>query len=135
LALAGLGQPLAASLSAAIIGLTLIGVGTFFAQAAATGFVGRPRDRRPRFGERHLFFGGLVGTAVLGQLSDHFGWAACVSGIALAPIVAALLAYASRSRATERIQEAPMRKHLRGERELGIREGVMETVRIDSNLS
>ena len=39
------------------------------------------------------FFGGLVGTAVLGQLFDRFGWEACVSGIAVALTVAALLAY------------------------------------------
>jgi hypothetical protein len=35
----------------------------------------------------------LVGTAVLGQLFDRFGWEACVSGIAVALTVAALLAY------------------------------------------
>ena len=38
------------------------------------------------------FFGGLVGSAVLGQLFDRIGWAACVAGIALALTVAALLA-------------------------------------------
>ena len=43
LALAGLGLPLLLlpNLSAVVAGLMLVGVGTFFAQAAATGFVGR----------------------------------------------------------------------------------------------
>jgi YNFM family putative membrane transporter len=36
--------------------------------------------------------GGLIGSAVLGQLFDRLGWLACVTGIALALIVAALLA-------------------------------------------
>jgi predicted MFS family arabinose efflux permease len=98
LALAGLGLPLllVPSVLAVIIGLMLIGVGTFFAQAAATGFVGRAAtvDRGSASGIylACYFFGGLVGTAVLGQLFDRFGWAACVCGIAVALIVAALLA-------------------------------------------
>jgi len=56
LALAGVGLPLLLlpSLPAVIAGLMFVGVGTFFAQAAATGFC-RPRsDRRPWVGERHL---------------------------------------------------------------------------------
>jgi MFS transporter, YNFM family, putative membrane transport protein len=99
LALAGLGLPLllVASLPAVIIGLMLVGVGTFFAQAAATGFVGRAAtsDRGSASGIylACYFFGGLVGSAVLGQLFDRFGWTACVSGIALALVVAALLAF------------------------------------------
>ena len=75
----------------------LVGVGTFFAQAAATGFVGHvaTTDRGSASGIylACYFFGGLVGTAVLGQLFDRFGWGACVSGIAVALTVAALLAY------------------------------------------
>jgi YNFM family putative membrane transporter len=99
LALAGLGLPilLVPSLPAVIIGLMLVGVGTFFAQAAATGFVGRAAtaDRGSASGIylACYFFGGLVGTAVLGQLFDRFGWTACVYGIAIALVVAALLAY------------------------------------------
>jgi len=38
------------------------------------------------------FFGGLIGSAVLGTLFDMFGWAACVGAVAAALIVAALLA-------------------------------------------
>jgi hypothetical protein len=38
------------------------------------------------------FFGGLVGSAVLGQVFDRFGWGACVAGIGVALIIAAWLA-------------------------------------------
>src|SRR5262245_7658575 len=98
LALAGLGLPLLllADLSAVIAGLMLVGVGAFFAQATATGFVGRAAtaDRGSASGIylACYFFGGLVGTAVLGQIFDRFGWAACVAGIALALATAAYLA-------------------------------------------
>ena len=75
----------------------LVGVGTFFAQAAATGFVGRAAtaDRGSASGIylACYFFGGLVGSAVLGQLFDRLGWAACVAGIALSLIAAAALTF------------------------------------------
>jgi MFS transporter, YNFM family, putative membrane transport protein len=97
LAVAGLGLPLLLlpSLVAVLAGMVLIGVGTFFAQATATGFVGRAAtaDRGAASGIylASYFFGGLVGSAVLGQLFDYFGWAACVAGIALALGAAAIL--------------------------------------------
>jgi YNFM family putative membrane transporter len=98
LAVAGIGLPLLLMprLSAVLIGLVLVGIGTFFAQATATGFVGRAAttDRGSASGIylACYFFGGLVGSAVLGQIFDHFGWAACVAGIGLSLIVAAVLA-------------------------------------------
>ena len=52
-AAAGLPLLLAPSLPALLAGLTLIGIGTFFAQATATGFVNRAANRS-RFGERDL---------------------------------------------------------------------------------
>jgi predicted MFS family arabinose efflux permease len=99
LALAGLGLPLLLlpNLIAILVGLTLIGIGTFFAQAAATGFVGRAAttDRGSASGIylACYFLGGLVGSAVLGQLFDSFGWEACVAGIGLVLIVAGGLAF------------------------------------------
>jgi hypothetical protein len=36
--------------------------------------------------------GGLIGSAVLGVIFDMFGWTACVAGIAVSLLVAALLA-------------------------------------------
>ena len=98
LAVAGAGLPLTLlpSLPAVIAGLALVGVGTFFAQATATGFVGHAAttDRGSASGIylACYFFGGLVGTAVLGQLFDRLGWAACVAGVGVALALAAVLA-------------------------------------------
>jgi predicted MFS family arabinose efflux permease len=96
-AAAGLPLLLAPSLAPVIAGMALVAIGTFFAQATATGFVGRAAttDRGSASGIylACYFFGGLVGTAVLGQLFDRFGWAACVAGVGAALAVAALLAF------------------------------------------
>ena len=98
LALAGLGLPLmlASHLAEVLAGMVLLGVGTFFAQACATGFVGQAaRDNRGIASGTYLacyFLGGLAGSAVLGQLFDQFGWAACVAGVGAALAMAALLA-------------------------------------------
>lgn len=98
LAVAGAGLPLllVARLPAVLAGLALVGVGTFFAQAVATGFVGRAAslDRGAASGLylASYFAGGLVGSAVLGQVFDRLGWAACVAGIAVALVVGAALA-------------------------------------------
>ena len=98
LGVAGVGLPLllTPSLPAVIVGLALVGVGTFFAQATATGFIGRAAttDRGSASGIylACYFFGGLVGTAVLGQVFDRVGWAACVAGVGLALGAAAWLA-------------------------------------------
>jgi YNFM family putative membrane transporter len=98
LALAGAGLPLllSPSLPLVLAGMVLVAVGTFFAQAIATGFVGQAAttDRGAASGIylACYFFGGLAGSAVLGQLFDRVGWSACVGGIALTLAVAALLA-------------------------------------------
>ena len=97
LGLAALGLPLLLSthLPAVLSGMVLLGVGTFFAQAVATGFVGQAaHDNRGIASGTYLacyFSGGLAGSAILGQLFDRFGWAACVAGVGLALFVAALL--------------------------------------------
>src|SRR5262249_20109825 len=99
LALAGLGLPLLLSpqLVAVLLGMVLVGVGTFFAQATATGFVSRAAtaDRGAASGIylACYFAGGLVGSAVLGQFFDMFGWHACVAGIALSLAVAVTLTF------------------------------------------
>jgi predicted MFS family arabinose efflux permease len=96
LAALGLLLLLAPSLPAFLAGLALVAIGTFGAQAAVTGFVGRAAtaDRGTASGIylACYFLGGLVGTAVLGQVFDARGWAACVAGIALALALATLLA-------------------------------------------
>jgi MFS transporter, YNFM family, putative membrane transport protein len=96
IAIGGLPLLLLPSLVAVILGLVLVGVGTFLAQAIATGFVGRAAttDRGSASGIylASYFFGGLIGSAVLGQVFDQFGWPACVAGIGLALLLAAVLA-------------------------------------------
>ncbi|MGQ0673772.1 MAG: MFS transporter [Hyphomicrobium sp.] len=97
LAVAAAGLPLlvAPSLPFVLTGMVLVAAGTFFAQALATGFVSRTakRDRGAASGIylASYFLGGLVGTAVLGQVYDRFGWPATVVGIGAALLAAALL--------------------------------------------
>ena len=98
LALAGTGLPLALipSFPAVLAGLVLVGVGTFFAQAVATGYVSctATSDRGSASGIylSCYFCGGMVGSAVLGQIFDRYGWPACVAGIGASLAIAALLA-------------------------------------------
>jgi YNFM family putative membrane transporter len=95
-ALAGLPLMLSASFALVLTGLALVAVGTFFAQATATGFVGRAAttDRGSASGLylASYFFGGLAGSAVLGQLFDRLGWTACVAGIGVSLVLGMLLA-------------------------------------------
>ena len=98
LGLAGAGLPLllVAHLAAVIAGLVLLGEGTFFAQAVATGFVGRAAkaDRAAASGLylAAYYLGGLAGAAVLGQVFDRLGWPWAVAGVGLALALAAAFA-------------------------------------------
>ena len=98
LTLAGIGLPLLLlpSLAAVIVGLALVGAGTFFAQAAATGFVGRSASRDPGSASglylACYFAGGLTGAALIGQLFERAGWSAAVAAIGVALALAAALA-------------------------------------------
>ena len=75
--------------------MTLVGVGTFFAQAVATGHVGRiARGDKAAASGLYLssyYCGGLAGAAVIGQLFDRFGWTAAVAGVFAALGLAAML--------------------------------------------
>jgi MFS transporter, YNFM family, putative membrane transport protein len=103
LGIAALGLPLmlSSNLPEVLIGMVLVGVGTFFAQAAATAFVGHAATENRGVASgiylASYFFGGLVGSAVLGQLFDHLGWTACVIGVALSLASAAMLTRALRN--------------------------------------
>jgi predicted MFS family arabinose efflux permease len=82
-------------LVAVIAGMTLVGVGTFFAQAVATGHVGRiaEGDKGAASGLylSSYYCGGLAGAAVIGQLFDRFGWVAAIGGVFVALGLAAML--------------------------------------------
>lgn len=86
---------LSSHLPRVLTGMVLVGVGTFFAQACATAFVGQAASgNRGIASGTYLacyFLGGLVGSAVLGQLFDRFGWTACVAGVGVSLAIAALL--------------------------------------------
>jgi predicted MFS family arabinose efflux permease len=96
LAGAGLLPLLTPSFTAVLTGLVLVGVGTFFAQATATGYVSHTAtsDRGSASGIylSRYFLGGMVGSTVLGQVFDRFGWPACIVGIGASLAIAALLA-------------------------------------------
>jgi MFS transporter, YNFM family, putative membrane transport protein len=98
LAVAGLGLPflLVDLLAPVLIGLVFVAIGTFFAQATATGFVSRSAGTQ-RGAASGIYLasycsGGLAGTIVLGQVFDRLGWAATVAAVAIAFAIGALLA-------------------------------------------
>ena len=95
-ALIGLPLLLAPTLAPVIAGLTLVGAGTFFAQATATGFVGRNASTDPGSASglylASYFCGGLAGAAVVGRVYEQWGWSAAVGVIAIALALAAALA-------------------------------------------
>ena len=90
----GLALVLQSGLTLVVIGLALVGVGTFAAQAVATAHVASTASDRGMASGLYLasyFLGGLVGSAVLGALYERLGWAACVAGVGVVLLVAALL--------------------------------------------
>ena len=96
-ALLGLPLLLQPSLPHVLTGLVLVAVGTFFAQAAATGFVSRSaKTERGAASGIYLasyYLGGLVGSAVLGIVFDSFGWIATVAALGLTLLVAIALSF------------------------------------------
>ena len=94
---AALGLPLLAwpHLNTILAGLVLIGAGTFFAQATATGYVSRTAgEHRGSAGGIYLasyYAGGLAGSIILGQFFDRLGWNATVTAIGAAFAVAAVM--------------------------------------------
>lgn len=96
LAALGLALLLSVSLPVVLAGMVFVGVGTFFAQAVGTGFVGRAaRTDRAAASGLYLasyYLGGLAGGALLGQIFDRLGWSACVLAVAVSLVIAAFLA-------------------------------------------
>lgn len=98
MAVAGVGLALLVlpSLPPVLLGLTLVGVGTFCAQAATTAFVGRAAtaDRAAASGLylASYYLGGLAGSLVLGRVFDGLGWEATVLGVAIAIALSCALA-------------------------------------------
>lgn len=94
-AMAGLGLLLVPHLASVLLGLALIGAGLFFAQAAATGYVGRTA-RHSHAAANGLYLtsyyaGGLAGAALLGQVFVAAGWPSVVLTMVLLLSVALVL--------------------------------------------
>ena len=83
------------ALAPMLVGLALIGVGLFFAQAAVTAFVGQAAtaDRAAASGLylAAYYFGGVVGSLALGVAFSTGGWSLTLIVIALSLVVAAAL--------------------------------------------
>ncbi|MBA1138732.1 MFS transporter [Mesorhizobium neociceri] len=83
MAIVGLLLLLTASLPIVLAGMALVAMGTFLAQAIATGHVSRTasRDRTAASGIylASYYAGGLAGSFVIGQIYDRIGWAVCVA--------------------------------------------------------
>jgi MFS transporter, YNFM family, putative membrane transport protein len=84
------------SLPVILAALALIGVATFFSQAAATGFVSHAAvsDRAAASGLylASYYLGGMTGAAVVGFIYDNAGWTTAVATLAAASLAAVLLA-------------------------------------------
>jgi MFS transporter, YNFM family, putative membrane transport protein len=98
LAVAGVALPLMllGNVAAMMAGLVLMGVGTFMAQATATGFVSRAAttDRGSASGLylASYFLGGLAGAFLCGQAYTLLAWPGTVGAIGVSLAAAALLA-------------------------------------------
>ncbi|MEM8788059.1 MAG: MFS transporter [Pseudomonadota bacterium] len=92
----GLVLLLVPSLPPVLLGLALMGAGTFFAQAAATGFVGRRAVSHHAAANglylTSYYMGGLLGALVLGQIYVRSGWPATVGLLIAAMALSCLLA-------------------------------------------
>ena len=99
--LGGVGLTLLPAVTPVLAGLAVIGAGTFFMQAAATGFVGRTAegDRAAANGLylASYYIGGLAGAIALGQAHLAGAWPLVAGIVALALLATLLLAGALRN--------------------------------------
>lgn len=106
-AVLGLVALLSSSLAVVLVGLAVIAVGTFLAQALATGEVGRiaSTEKAAASGAylASYYAGGLIGSLVVGQIYDRLGWnvsvLALVATLALAMLLAVPLGARQRAQA------------------------------------
>jgi len=105
IALVGLVLLLVPNLLTVIAGMTLVGIGTFFAQAVATGHVGRiAKGHKAAASGLYLssyYCGGLAGAAVIGILFDSYGWPVAVAGVFVALALAAVLGWELRQKESQ----------------------------------
>jgi predicted MFS family arabinose efflux permease len=101
-AILGLIALLSSGLTVVLSGLALVAVGTFLAQALATGHAGRIADAEKAAASgaylASYYTGGLFGSLVVGQIYDHLGWSFCVLALVLALLIAILMALPLRAK-------------------------------------
>jgi YNFM family putative membrane transporter len=106
--LGGVLLTLCKTMSMVMAGLALVGVGTFFSQAVATGFTGRAGgDAKAAAGGLYLasyYSGGICGALLLGLVYDSWGWPGCVAATTFAFLLMAGIPFAA-WRQTERAEE------------------------------
>ena len=101
ISIGGVALTFALSVPSVLVGLAAIGAGTFFMQAAATGFVGRTADGdRAAANGLYLtsyYVGGLAGAIALGQAQTLGGWPLVATIVAAALVGTLLIASALRN--------------------------------------
>jgi YNFM family putative membrane transporter len=105
LAITGLLASLSTNLAVVLVGLSMIAIGTFLAQAIATGHVGQVAagDKASASGIylASYYWGGLAGSFVLGEVYDGAGWAPAVTVLIIALAAAIVLALPLRAPDTQ----------------------------------
>jgi predicted MFS family arabinose efflux permease len=95
-ALAGLLLTLGDTLASMLIGMMLVGVAAFYAQALATSFCGLvARSGRASSAGLYLaayYTGGLAATLILGPVYERYGWSGLIAVEAMVPATIALTA-------------------------------------------
>lgn len=95
ISLGGVVLTLCKALPIVVAGLALVGVGTFFSQAVATGFTGKAGgDARAAASGLYLasyYTGGICGAVLLGLVYDTWAWPGCVAAIGAAFIIMAAI--------------------------------------------
>ena len=93
--LGGLLLTLSGSVWIILLGLSIIGMAIFFAQAAATGYLSKSvtMDRAQANGLylTSYYLGGLLGAVVLGQINMQYGWQGTAVTLGLATLLAVFL--------------------------------------------
>ncbi|MEM1045768.1 MAG: MFS transporter [Pseudomonadota bacterium] len=102
----GIAGLLSPNLGVVLFGLALVGVGTFCAQAAVTGFIGSAAatDRAAASGLylASYYLGGLVGAFVVGRIFAAAGWGGSVAAVLVATALSFLFATRLRQSRLER---------------------------------
>ncbi|MBB4188905.1 MFS transporter [Sinorhizobium terangae] len=96
LAVLGLIALFSNSLAVVLVGLAMVAVGTFLAQALATSQVGRIAESEKATASgtylASYYTGGLFGSLVVGQIYDRFGWSISVLTLVATLVLAMLFA-------------------------------------------